>query len=157
MRDERSEDDMTQNAPQSAVQPARKAKWRRRRDEKFIESARPHLEPGEEVREVFMGAAPWWTIWTTLWVRRRLVMVSDRSVYVFTKRHASFGVKKVIYKARLGEVTAHCGPWWLQVGKGPRVCISLGNSGFGVRKRVAAVINEVNATARRPVEPVAST
>ena len=129
-------------APHPVAQTARKPRWRRKRDEKLIESARPHLQQGEEVREIFMGVLSvpvvggWW------WSRKRLVVVTDRSVYVFSKGHASFSVKALLFEARLGEVAAHCGfGWSLKVDDCPRVYTNL-DSGVGVRKRVAAMINE---------------
>ena len=42
---------------------ADKPKWRRKRDDEIAQSAKPHLEQGEEVREIFMGQSRHSPIW----------------------------------------------------------------------------------------------
>jgi hypothetical protein len=132
-------------APQRSTQTAHKPRWRRKRDEKFAEAMRPHLDQGEEVREIFMGCTSIPVFGGIGWTRKRLIVVTDRSVCLFSKSHASFGVKELLYKARLGDVAVDCGATSLKVGESQRVYVNL-DSGLGVRKRVAAMINQGTAT-----------
>jgi len=54
--------------------------------EKLAHRASPHLEPGEEIRQVFMatsGPSPYWyflTYVSMFWNKHLIVVVSDRSV-----------------------------------------------------------------------------
>jgi hypothetical protein len=134
--------------PQPSVRTAHKPRWRRKRDDAFTESAKRHLEPGETVREIFMGCAGFPVVGLG-WTSKRLIVVTDRNVYQFSKGRGSHQVKAVRYKARLGEVAAHPGfAGSLKVGEAPRVYVTQ-DSGLGVRKQVAALINEVNTTAHQ--------
>jgi hypothetical protein len=133
-----------------------KPKWRRKRDEELIESARPYLEPGEEVREVFQGQSllsPWlyFLVLPLLLApvkRRRTMVLTNRSVYQFSMRAWSGRqVKAVLQRTSLGEAVVHRGSTSLQVDGGPRLFATL-DSGPGARKEMAALITEANAPAR---------
>ncbi len=126
----------------------RKPRWKRKRDGKLIASAAQQLEDGEDVIEIFFGEGGMPVVGGAWWAPRRIVMVTDRNVYIFNKARSRFKVDELIYKARLGEITASCGPGTLHIGNGPRVAISLGNSGLGTRRRVAALVNQ--GAARTP-------
>ena len=77
--------------------------------------------------------------------RKRFVVVTDRSVYLFSKKYGAVRVKEIMFKARLGELTADCGfTWSLRIGDSPRTYATL-DSGLGERKRVAALINDATA------------
>jgi hypothetical protein len=129
------------------------------------------LEPGEEVREIFMGQSRYSPIWLlpllAAWgaavsaagvaaagpalltlilfgivTKKRLIVVTDRCAYLLSKKVGSYQVKAVLQKERLGEVMADCGfTWSLRLGEGPPVYATF-DSGVGVRKRAAALVNQ---------------
>lgn len=138
------------------------------RNEEIAKSAEPHLERGEDVREIFMGQSllsPIWYLVPVFWIyiplasllglivpplsflapQKRLILVTDRNIYMCSKQRGRFGVKKVLDKMRLGEVGAELGfTWSLKVGESPRLYASeLGIR--GEREKVATLVNEAGA------------
>ena len=109
------------------------------------------LEPGEEVREIFMGQSRYSPIWLLPLLaacaatfnatgpaaagpallalivfgsvaRKRLIVVTNRCAYLLSKKVGSYQVKAVLQKERLGEVMVDCGfTWSLGLGEGPPV------------------------------------
>lgn len=154
--------------------PKRNVKGLRMRNEELVKSAKPHLEQGEEVGAIFMGQSRFSPIWILLMIlippilivyfilflfglivppiasllpHKRVVLVTDRNAYCFSKQGGRFGVKDVLHKLALGEVAAECGfTWSLKVDGWPRLYASeLGIR--GERAQVVATINQASSAA----------
>lgn len=60
--------------------------------DKLAERSRPHLEPGEQIQQVFLGQtgpSPWLSVLTYLlifWVKFRIVAVTDRRIVVLASK-----------------------------------------------------------------------
>ncbi len=149
--------------------PKRNVASLQKRNEEIIRSAEPHLDGGKEVRALFLGQnriSPLWELillplWLVLlplillvWMlglvippvasllpRKRLILVTDRDAYCFSMQRGRFGVKDVLQKTPLGEISAEQGfPWSLKVDSWP----TLYASELGIRGERAEVANLIN-------------
>jgi hypothetical protein len=113
-------------------------------DDKLRERVQAHLEPGESVEQVFLahgGASPWLVgiagLLGTLFVRRRIVAATDRSVVVFEADWNGTNPQRVL--ARLPRETK-IGP-----AKGVWATAQLGDEKLYVHKRFHSQIKAADA------------